>query len=71
MVRPEPTQEEKVTLEIATGLLTSALHALRAMTPEGWDVAWYTALGSYHTSDVALLKDARLLSMRGGPRFKP
>lgn len=71
MARSEPTREETVTLEIATGLLVEALENLRALTPEGWDMAWYTALGRYHTSDVAMLKDARLLSMRGGPRFKP
>lgn len=63
---------QAVALEIAKRVLGDALATLRTLTPEGWDKAYYYAMDAgWHTTDMALLKDARLLSMRFAVRFKP
>lgn len=60
-------------LEVANRLMTQILAAGRMLTPEGWDLARRHALldCGWHTSDTQLIADVRLISMRGGPRYKP
>lgn len=59
-------------LEVSARLLGDALETLRMITPEGWELARGVAIREgWHTGDTALMADARLLAMRGGPRFRP
>lgn len=60
-------------LAVADGIMLMILDAARTLTPEGWERAWSHALINrrWHTNDAALIKDVRLISMRGGPRYKP
>lgn len=72
-IRPLDEPDDDVLLGHAEIQLGRALRQLRMITPEAWEHAAAHALleAGWHTSDVSLLRDARLLSMRGGPRFKP
>lgn len=75
---PEVPQSvrDKVLLDHAEETLNRALETLRMITPEGWEKAYVVALmrgggdGRWNSYDVSLLQDARLLAMRGGPRFR-
>lgn len=59
-------------LTYADDALSRSLALLQVLTPEGWEKAYAEAAKSgWHTGDLAMLRDARLLSMRGGPRYRP
>lgn len=60
-------------LKLAEKLMPKILELARMMTPKGWELAVAQALydQKWHTSDVALIKDVRLISMRGGTRYRP
>ena len=62
--------DETQTLQVAERVLIEALELLRSITPEGWDAAYFHAIGAnWHVMDRIRLKDARLLSMRAGGRL--
>lgn len=60
-------------LEIVETLIPQILELSRRITPEGWELAAAEALHNqkWHTGDVAIIRDIRLISMRGGTRYKP
>ena len=74
---PELTDAEL--LLKADGLMTDILALARELTPEEWQRAWTCAVltqghrppFAWHTGDAALMADVRLISMRGGSRYKP
>lgn len=71
----EKATADRVLVDNVERTLSEALEILRMITPEGWERAYYLALNTYpngwNMNDLAMIHDARLLSMRGGPRFKP
>lgn len=73
MAEAETLTEAEQSLKLAEKLMPQILEIARMMTPEGWLLAAAEALYNqkWHTSDVTLIKDIRLISMRGGTRYKP
>lgn len=73
MAEAETLTDSERSLRLAEKLIPQILEIARMMTPEGWQLAAAEALYNqkWHTSDVALIKDVRLISMRGGTRYKP
>lgn len=59
--------DAELSLERASSILPKALELLRMLTPAEWELAHTMAVRErMHTMDTALLRDARLLSMRMG-----
>lgn len=65
--------KDEVLLEIAERLMWQIVESARMLTPEGWERAANYAMlrAGWHGGDVSIVRDVRLISMRGGKKFKP